>query len=421
MNVPDDRPHVVRLVADPATEAIEAFRVIVVNGPRQSGKSTLLRDLHARTGGMLWNLDDEALVQSARADPDAITHTEAAFVYIDEVQRGGDPLVRAVKRAADDPNVATTFVLAGSTNFLTVPTIAESLAGRAVFIDVWPFSQGELRGHPDLFLTRLLDDPGSLRSGRPHALSRRDYFDAIVQGGFPEPQRLTSPRLRRAWFDGYVRTITQRDIVELSRIRQARDLPRLLRYLAGETAHELVKTKLAAAVGLDRGTVASYLPLLETVFLVQELPAWSRNPLGKVTKAPKLHLCDTGLAASLHGIEAAALDQPIAPLRGQFLETFVYNELIKQSTWTGNHVVLSHWRDREGAEVDVIVEADDGRVHGIEVKASSTVNAGDFGWLRRLGTPLDDQFAHGIVFYLGTMPLSFGPKLTALPVSALWS
>lgn len=141
MGVPDDRPHVVRRVVDLAAEAIDAFRVVVVNGPRQSGKSTLLRDLRARTGGVLWNLDDEALVQSARADPDAFTLTDAPFVYIDEVQRGGDPLVRAVKRAADDPNVVTTFVLAGSTNFLTVPTIAESLAGRAVFVDVWPFSQ----------------------------------------------------------------------------------------------------------------------------------------------------------------------------------------------------------------------------------------------------------------------------------------
>lgn len=272
---------------------------------------------------------------------------------------------------------------------------------------------GELRGHPDSFLTRLLDDPGTLRRGQPQALSRRDYFDAIVQGGFPEPQRLTSARLRRAWFDGYVRTITQRDIVELSKIRQARDLPRLLRYLAGETAHELVKTKLAAAVGLDRGTLASYLPLLETVFLVQELPAWSRNPLGKVTKAPKIHLCDTGLAASLHGIEWAALDHAIAPLRGQLLETFVHNELVKQATWTARDVVLSHWRDREGAEVDIIVEAADGKVHGIEVKASSTVSAGDFGWLRRLDARLGDQFAHGVVLYLGTTPLSFGPKLTA--------
>lgn len=421
MGAPDDRSHVVRMVADLAAEAIDTFRVVVVNGPRQSGKSTLLRDLHARTGGVLWNLDDEALVQATRVDPDALIRTDVPFVYIDEVQRGGDPLVRAVKRAADDPNVGTTFVLAGSTNFLTVPTIAESLAGRAVFIDVWPFSQGELRGHPDSFLTRLLEDPGALRGSHPEALSRRDYFDAIVQGGFPEPQRLTNPRLRRAWFDGYVRTITQRDIVELSKIRQARDLPRLLRYLAGETAHELVKTKLAAAVGLDRGTLASYLPLLETVFLVQELPAWSRNPLGKVTKAPKLHLCDTGLAASLHGIEAAALDQPIAPLRGQFLETFVHNELVKQSTWTASHVALSHWRDRDGAEVDIIVESADGQVYGIEVKASSTVNAGDFGWLRRLDARLGDQFAHGVAFYLGTTPLSFGPKFTALPVSALWT
>jgi uncharacterized protein len=410
-----------RGLLNPAQEALGAFRVVVLNGPRQSGKSTLLRQLHKSTGGLHYDLDDETLWQAALADPSSLVSGQARHVYVDEVQRGGDALVRAIKRRVDDPRSSTVFVLAGSTNFLTVPTLAESLAGRAVFLEVWPFSQGELRGAADRFLTRCIASPETLRRARAAALPREEYFKRIVAGGYPEPLRLPVGRLRTAWFKSYVTTVTQRDVRDISRIRWAGELPRLLRYLAGKTAQPLVKIKLADEVGIERNTLAGYLPLLETVFLVRELPAWSRNPLGKVTHTPKTHMCDTGLAAHLLGLDAAALAAPVAPMRGQLVETFVHNELMRQRAWSDVDVEFFHWRDRDGAEVDMLVETSAGAVFGIECKAASTVVAADFRWLRRLDAKLGSAFRHGIVLYLGEHPLAFGPKLTALPLSSLWS
>lgn len=183
---------------------------------------------------------------------------------------------------------------------------------------------------------------------------------------------------------------------------------------------ELVKAELATRTGLQRGTVANYLPLLETVFLHRELPAWSRNPLGKVTKHPKVHLVDTGLAASLMGVRASALTQPIAPARGQLLETFVYNEIVRQVSWSDIDLGLYHWRDRAGAEVDLLVESAPGDVLAIQTKAALDVSQSDFKSLARLRDKLGGQFVHGVVLYLGHETLSFGPQLTALPLTSLW-
>ncbi|HUP70112.1 MAG TPA: DUF4143 domain-containing protein, partial [Acidimicrobiales bacterium] len=315
----------------------------------------------------------------------------------------------------------TTFVLAGSSNFLTMPTVAESLAGRAVFVEVWPFSQGERLGIEERFIDRLTTEPQTLSRLDCPATSRAEYLGRVVEGGYPEALATPEGRLRSVWFRSYVSTVTQRDIREIARLRQPAELPRLLVFLAGSTGRELVKTRLANGVGIERNTLAGYLSLLETVFLIRELPAWSRNPLGKVVKHPKLHVCDTGLAAHLHGLDAEALAPPVAPLRGQMVETFVHNELVKQRAWSAQEVSLYHWRDRQGAEVDVVVETPAGAVFGVECKASLSVAAADFKWLAKLDAKLGDQFGHGVVFYLGPSALSFGPKLTALPLSALWA
>lgn len=402
-------------------QELRSFRVIIVNGPRQSGKSTLLRRLHAELGGGMRDLDGDALLQAALTDPTAFVSVRDRWLFIDEVQRGGDPLIRAIKQRVDDPANTTTFVLAGSSNFLTVPVLAESLAGRAVISEVWPFSQGERAGRIERFLDRLVSVPEELMQIDCPRLSRTEYLDRVVGGGFPEPLGLPQGRLRSAWFRSYVQTVTQRDIREFSGIRQIEELPRLLRFLAGSTAAELVKTRLAQAAGMDRNTVGNYLPLLQTVYLIRELPAWSRNPLGKVTRHPKVFVSDTGLAASLQGVTAESLEQPVAPLRGPFVETFVHNEMVKQRTWSDAEVNLHHWRDRAGAEVDLVVEELDGRVSGIVCKAALTVRSEDFRWLRVLQAKLGSRFGHGVVFYLGQEPLSFGPGMTALPLSALWA
>jgi predicted AAA+ superfamily ATPase len=401
-------------------ESLADFRVTVLNGARQAGKTTLVRQVHATRGGSLVTLDDEDVRRAAIDDPAGFVTAFPSPLIIDEVQRGGDPLVLAVKAAVDRDPIPGRFLLTGSTRFLTVPSLSESLAGRARIIDLWPFSQGELIGVRERFLDRLLGEPEVLRAGTPPA-DRSDVLDRLCRGGFPEVQRMSTARSRRAWFDGYVQTVTSRDVAAVAKVRQLDELPRLLRLVAAGTSQELNAASLSRRLGLDEATVRSYLRLLETVFLVYRLPAWSRNLSAKIGRRPKLFLTDTGLAAQLLGVDPAGLAVPTAPARGPLFETFVLGEVARQQTWTETPVRLYHLRDRDGPEVDLVVEAADGRVVGIESKAAQSVRTEDFRGLAWLRDRLGPAFVHGVVLHAGPRALPFGDRLSALPVTALWS
>jgi len=402
-------------------EYLSAFRGVVLNGPRQAGKSTLLRALHRQLGGTLLNLDDEQLLQAAIADPVAFAGTGAEPRFIDEVQRAGDPLIRAVKVAVDATPSPGRYVLAGSTRFLTTPSLTESLAGRVAVVDVWQFSQGEFEGRFERFVDVAFDDPGSLRGlGTPDA-DRFDYFARVCRGGFPEPALMSSSRGRRAWFRSYVQAIAERDIREMARVNEPSAITSLLSYLASITSQEHNSVNTSNKTGLHRTTVNRYLELLEAVFLIHRLPAWSRNLTARAVKHPKLHLTDTGLASSLLGISPDSLAEPIAPARGPLIETFIVNELAKQATWSDSPIRLHHWRISGGAEVDVVLERDDGQVVGIEAKAKDTVTAADFRGLATLRDLVGAQLAQGIVLHTGRQAaIPFGDRLVSLPIAALW-
>jgi len=403
----------------PLSEAAGDFRVIVINGPRQCGKTTLLHQVRAARGGTIVSLDDPAVLAAARTDPVGFVDGRTGPLLIDEVQLAGDPLVRAIKAVVDRDPRPGQFILAGSTQFLTVPVLSESLAGRAHIIDLWPLSQGELQGTTERFIDRLFT-PDS-RAPTTAAELRAGYLERVCAGGFPEVLRRSTRRARSSWLASYLRTVVERDVTEVSQARHIDDMPRLLRYLAAMTAQELNAASLAHQVGLSDDTVRRYLPILETVYLVHRVPAWSRNLTAKVKKHPKVHLTDTGLAAHLLGVSADALGAPVAPAAGPLLETFVVNEIAKQRTWAETEVRLHHFRDRDGAEIDLIIEADDGRVAGIEVKATATVTSGDFQHLVHVRDKLGEAFATGVVLYTGANQLSFGDRLIALPVATLWS
>ena len=415
----DNRSELPRHLTSVVQEALADFRVVVVTGARQAGKTTLVRQtLDGR--GTFVRLDDEATLQAALSDPISLARSGATPRAFDEVQRAGDPLVRAIKAAVDDDTTPGQFLLNGSADFLTVPTISESLAGRAAFFELWPFTQGELVGAPDGFLDTAFADPESLRSGPASTLTPADYLSRVVAGGYPEVTALPE-RVRRSWFANYVRTVTQRDITELTGARRADQLPRLLRLLAARTANELVLAQVHRDAGFgSRDTTDDYIGFLGMTYLVQLLPAWSRSLTTKVKRHPKLHLVDTGLAAHLLGKHADALARPTDPARGPLLETFAFNELRRQLGWSEVDAAPHHFRDRDGAEVDIIFEATDGRVVAVEVKASATVDRADFRWLELLRSKVGDDFIHGFVLYCGERPLAFGDRLTAVPLASLW-
>jgi uncharacterized protein len=413
-----------RLIAARAVEFLGSFRVVVINGPRQSGKTTLLRQLNQDFHGSYLTLDEGALRAAAQADPAVFIADGSRPMMIDEIQRGGDDLVLAIKAAVDSDPARGQFILAGSTRFLSTPSLSESLAGRAGILEVWPFAQQELAGSVPSFLGRAYAEPMALRSGPASDLTRRDYFELICQGGYPEPSTIASALARDEWYRAYVQAVVDTDIREMARVEAPGNLERLLRLAAASTAQEFNIVKAASDLQLHRTTISSYLGLLETVFLIRYLPAWSRNQAARVIRRPKLHLTDTGLAAHLLGVDADGLAARVAPSRGALVESFIVNELAKQASWSPFPVRLHHWRVSQGPEIDLVAERGNGRVVGIEAKATDAIRQDDFKGLAALRDHLDqagDDFVHGFVLYTGPRPLSFGDRLTALPVSVLWT
>lgn len=399
-------------------DSLSSFRVVMIQGARQTGKTTLARRIGG--SGTFLGLDDNDLLRIARHDPVGLIAGLPKPVVIDEVQRAGDSLVRAIKMAVDRDPTPGGFLLTGSADFLTVPGISESLAGRVAIFELSPFSQGEIEGHEERFLDCVFNEPDSLRSVPASAIAGSGYSLRICAGGYPEPLAMDH-RNRRRWFDAYVNTIVSRDVAEFTGARRTREIPRLLRALAARTANQLVVSSIHNQIGLGSiNTTSDYVAYLEMIHLVTTLPTWSANLGIRVKRHPKVYITDTGLAATLLGRTPESLIRPTDPARGQMFETFVVNEIRRQSSWSDIGVDLFQYRDRYGHEVDLICETPDGRVVGIEVKAAATTRpaqATHLAWLRdRLG----DRFVAGIVFYTGALSLPLGDRIVALPLSTLW-
>ncbi len=404
------------------------MRVVVVNGPRQAGKTTLARLLHPEVGGTFATLDDPDQLMACREDPRTFVDRPRP-VIIDEFQRAGDDLLMAIKVAVDQDPTPGRFLLTGSTRFLTVPTISESLAGRVAIIDLWPFSQGEadqLGPTADSLLPRLFDGAPLARALEGHDLpSRREYLQRLCRGGYPQVQGVSSAT-RRRFFADYVRAVTQRDVPEISRIRHVGELRRILELLAGSTGQELYDARLARELEIDRRTLrANYLPLLHTVYLTVEVAAWSRRLVARVAKHPKSYLVDTGLAAHLIGADAERLAEPTSVSTGPLVETFAVNELIRQTArFDDLGARLFHYRAGTGTEIDVIIETPGGRVAAVEVKAATSVRPRDLRHLSSVRDRLDElpdqEFVRGVVLTTGDQALPMGDRLEVLPLAALW-
>lgn len=399
-------------------DTVAARRVTVVTGPRQSGKTTLVRGELSGAATMR-SLDEQGVLDAALEDPVGFVAVGGRPLIIDEVHRAGEPLVRAIKAQVDRDSTPGQFVLTGSSNFLTVPSISESLAGRAGFVEVWPFTQGELAGVTDRFVDAIFTGTAGLADYRPSGISRRELLERVCAGGYPEVHELPAEQ-RAGWFRDYVRTTIERDVVEMSGIRKVTEMGQLLRLLAARSGCELVMQSLIEDSALERQAVYDHRGWLETIHLVTTLPAWSRNLTRRVKKRPKVFLTDPGLAAWLMGKTPAALENPADPATGQLVETFVFAELRRQLTWAETEVALFHWQDRAGGEVDFVLEAADGRVAALEVKAGQTAKREWFRWLAHMRDTLGEAFTAGVVLYGGQHMLPFGERLMAVPISALW-
>jgi predicted AAA+ superfamily ATPase len=395
--------------------------VVAVQGPRAAGKTTLMRQVAATVDSPIIDLDDLATRDAVEADP-ALFAAGQAPVCIDEYQHV-PALLDAIKAELNVDGSPGRFLITGSTRYDALPQAAQALTGRISFVTVFPLSQGEIRGHRERFVEALLEDPDSVVTGEMSASTREDYIELITTGGFPMALD-RSETSRNRWFDNYVKLSLERDVQDIARVRHRDRLPRLLSRLAAQTGQVLNMTQAGADVDLPKSTAEEYTKLLEAVFLIHRLPAWGTTLSARSAALPKLHVVDSGLAARLLRLSASKLAQADATTLQQFghlLEAFVVGECRKQLSWLSGISLIGHWRTHDGTEVDLVVEADDGRVIAVEVKAGSRVAGRELAGLQLLRDKLGDRFKAGVALYTGSRSYTYDDRIHVLPVDRLWT
>ncbi len=398
-------------------EACSDTPVVLLNGARQTGKTTLVQRLsREKLGASYVSLDDLTELTSAKNDPVGFINQLKRPVVIDEVQRAPE-IFLPIKVAVDSKRVPGSFILTGSANVFTLPKLADSLAGRIEILTLWPLSQGEIEGGKEDFISEVFAE--EMTRLAPAPLDRKDLFERILQGGYPAVRDRAKAEGRRRWHESYRTTLLERDVRDISMIRSVSEFPKLLSVLAARASSLLNLADISRNSGIQQDTVKRYYSLLQALFLVVELPAWFANLGKRLLKTPKIALADTGLWADILGVELGRLQRDPVFL-GQSLENFVVMELRKQSTWSQRSVRLYHFRDLKNHEVDVVLEDRSGDLVGIEVKAGATVTARDFSGLRKLKDLTGARFKRGVVLHTGKNAVPFSDGLWALPIQCLW-
>lgn len=408
--------HIAPLLAD----ALSDTPVVLINGARQSGKSTLVQSLAnpAKGARQYLTLDDAVVLNAVKSDPAGFINGLQGAVTLDEVQRAPE-LFLAIKAAVDRQRTPGRFLLTGSADVMLLPGIADSLAGRMEVLSLWPLSSAELAD------SAALNRADALFQGDWSGLTvppceRDELIARLLAGGFPDAVGRASQRRREAWFDAYIQAVLQRDVRDLANIEQLTAIPNLLQLLATRSAALLNFAELSRTATIAQSTLKRYFSLLEMLFLVVRLPSWERNPGKRLVKAPKVFLPDSGL---LNHLMAATPESLTAKpgLPGGMVETFVLSELLKHVSFSGLRLTLWHYRTQSNIEVDFILENRLGQITGIEVKASATVDGKDFKGLRHLQETEPGIFQRGIVLYAGREIVPFGERLWAVPLSVWWA
>lgn len=397
-------------------EALSESRAVALLGARQVGKSTLALEI-ARSGHLAEyiSLDEAGVARAARSDPVEMIASLSGPAVIDEIQRAPE-LLLAIKQRLDADDAPGQFLLTGSADLLTLPTIADALPGRVQYLRLWPLSQAELRGAKAAFVDPLFE--GRFPPVADAPIGRRAAGPMLVRGGYPEAQR-HSPRGLGRFFESYVESLLGRDVADVANVREPRNLDRVLRLIGARSGAILSINGMAGELDIGRATVASHIEILERLFLVRRLGAWRRNLGDRLVKSPKAYVVDSGLLAALVGADESRIVED-GELAGAMLESFVAMELVRQAELAEWPLTVHHYRDQRQREVDVVLERHSGEVVGVEVKAGATPHSADFAGLRYLRDRLGQRFKAGALIYTGSRTLPFGDRLAAVPVSGLW-
>ncbi len=403
-----------RFVEHRVEEALSDTPVVLIVGPRRAGKTTLVRKI-GEAGRTYITLDDQTVLEAARSDPSGFIRGLDRAI-IDEIQRAPD-LLLAIKKAVDEDYRPGRFLLTGSANVLTLPRVADSLAGRIETLRMLPLSRAEIAGGPSTFLERLF--AGKLE-GDKQAVVGDDLVQLALLGGFPEAIARESERRRQDWARSYLTSVLTRDLRDIAEIEKLTELPKFVRLLAEHSGQLVNYSQLGSSINVSYKTGQRYVALLEQVFLVATLQPWYTNALKRIAKTPKVHFLDSGLLATARGLSFERV-RANRDLFGSLLESFVFSEVLKLMTASDLRLTPYHFRDQQMREVDMVLERDDGMIVGIEIKASATVKSSDFGGLRTLAEACKERFAYGVVLYDSTDLVPFGDRLAAAPLSCLWS
>lgn len=403
-----------RFVERRAVEALLDTPVVLIIGPRRAGKTTLVRSLQDTKRAYV-TLDDQTTLDAASSDPAGFIRG-FDYVIIDEIQRV-PALLLAIKKSVDEDDSPGRFLLTGSANVLTLPRVADSLAGRMETIHMLPLARAEIEGkHPD-FMENLFD-------AKPKGIKDAQIGDELTKllllGGFPEAIRRSTERRRQDWAKAYLTSVLTRDLKDIANIEKLTELPRFVRLVSERSAKLVNYSEFGASIGVTHKTSQRYVALLEQVFLVATLQPWHTNTLKRIVKTPKIHFLDSGLLAAIRGLsfERVKADRNIM---GSLLESFVFSEILKIMTDSELRLSIYHFRLRQQHEVDIVLERDDGAIIGIEIKASATVKSSDFTGLRTLEEACKGRFVFGAVLYDSTEMVPFGDKLAAVPLASLWN
>ena len=416
MSRQSDNSYIYRQVTPALYEALADTPVVCLLGPRQCGKSTLVRLSQPERAYI--TLDDRNYLELARQDPEGFLQGLPDPVTIDEIQRAPE-LTLAIKRNVDGDRQAGRFLLTGSANLLQLPRLADSLAGRMECLYLQPLTEAEKEGAAGHFLQRWL--AGELEPKLPSSSDRGGLIlpQRLVAGGYPEAC-FRPPQRARRWQRQYLQSIIERDIQDVAEVKDGADMAQLLEYLANQTASLLNVSATANALGHVRKTVERYLEILERLFLIRRLPAWHSNRGKRLVKSPKIHLCDSGLAAALADLRPEQWN-PERKRFGHLLESFVVQQLIAMGSWTDIEPRFWHYRDKDKVEVDLVIEVGS-ELWGVEVKAAASVNASDGRGLQRLAQVAGRRFRGGLVLYDGgaVLPIDRERNILAAPLAKLW-
>ena len=398
-----------RTILKDLQEALAVFPVVLLCGARQVGKSTLVLSLceHYIT------LDDITQLDGARADPKRFIQDLPRPIVIDEIQKAPE-LLPAIKEEVDRKRKNGDFLLTGSANLLGYKKVTESLAGRMGVMELLPLSCREMANRAD---ANLADDLFSAEwPNNKTPQSSNLLLDSLLQGGYPELQRIHTQRGRNLWFSSYVSTYIERDVRDIGELRHIDRFIHLLNILAPRSATLLNKAELSRTAGIEQKTLTNYLSLLEMVFQIKRIQPYSTNLGKRFVKSPKLFFTDSGVLCHLLGLNSKEILRN-SSYYGAILETFVFTELLKAVQYSESPTRLWHYRTSDQHEIDLLIERD-GKVIPVEIKAAKTVRKKDFKHIEDLQSR-NSTVKNGVIFYQGEQLVPFG-KNYAMPIPMLF-